>query len=182
MKVQTAQSPSRVPLWRPGRGVPTLPKPCPKPKTPAQHRPIISGNALIVLFSFWLSASVSAMDRWAALSMLESGNNDNATGPDGEVSRFQIQRTLWPGGDPHDPKTALVAAQGIMGPRLEKFEQDCKRQPTDFEFYVLWNAPAKIKHPSVPVAERANRFANLVEGGQPPSPSTHSTAKVVAGH
>jgi hypothetical protein len=134
-----------------------------------------SVNALIVLSSIWLFANASAMDRWEALSMLESGDNDNATGRDGEVSRFQIQSALWPGGDPHDPKTALAAAQGIMGPRLEKFERDCKRQPTDFEFYVLWNAPRDIKHPSSPVAERAHRFANLVEGSETPSQSpTHS--------
>jgi hypothetical protein len=141
-----------------------------------------SVNALIVLSGIWLITNASAMDRWAALSMLESGNNDNATGPDGEVSRFQIQRVLWPGGDPHDPKTALAAAQGIMGPRLEQFERDCKRQPTDFEFYVLWNAPAKIKRPSIAVADRAHRFANLVEGSKPPSPSTNSTEKAVIGH
>jgi len=137
---------------------------------------------LIVLFTIWLVANASAMDRWAALSMLESGDNDNATGPDGEVSRFQIQRVLWPGGDSHDPKIALAAAQGIMGPRLKKFERDYERQPTDFEFYILWNAPVKIKHPSVLVAERADRFANLVEGSEPPTRSTNSTEKAVVSH
>jgi hypothetical protein len=136
---------------------------------------------LAALFGIWLVANASGMDRWAALSMLESGDNDNATGPDGEVSRFQIQRMLWPGGDPHDPKIALAAAQGIMGPRLEKFERDSKRQPTDFEFYVLWNAPATIKHPSTSVTERAHRFANLVEETKSPSPSTNSTEKAATG-
>src|SRR5882724_5599281 len=109
----------------------------------------------IVLFNFALATSMLAMDRWAALSMLETGDNDSAVGPGGEISRFQIQPALWPGGDSHDPKVALAAAQGIMRPRLEKFLQSHKRPATDFEFYVLWNAPAKINLPSAPVAERA---------------------------
>src|ERR1700685_4470830 len=112
---------------------------------------------MVLLLNFALATSVLAMDRWAALSMLETGDNDNAVGPGGEVSRFQVQRSLWPGGDPRNPKVALVAAQDIMRPRLEKFLQSHKRPATDFEFYVLWNAPAKINLPSAPVAERARR-------------------------
>jgi hypothetical protein len=118
---------------------------------------------VVVLLSFMLATSALAMDRWAALSMLETGDNDDAVGPGGEVSRFQIQPSLWPGGDSHDPKIALVAAQDIMRPRLEKFLQSHKRPATDFEFYVLWNAPAKLNLPPAAVVERARRFANLVQ-------------------
>jgi hypothetical protein len=115
------------------------------------------------LAGFWLLAVPAlAMDRWAALSMLESGDNDKAIGSRGEISRFQVKRAIWPGGNSRDPQVALAAAQGIMRPRLEKFQQDQKRPATDYEFYVLWNAPATISHPPLCVIERARRFANLV--------------------
>ena len=131
--------------------------------------------ALIVLASLWLSvASASAMDRWAALSMLETGDNDKATGPGGEISRFQIQPVLWPGGNPQDPHDALIAAQEIMHVRLDGFEKSHKRPATDFEFYVLWNAPSRIEHPPLRVAERATRFANLVRRTEVQPQTTNS--------
>ena len=113
----------------------------------------------------WLcfTADMQAMDRWSALSMLESGDNDKAIGPGGEISRFQIQRVLWPGGDPQDAQVALAAAQELMRSRLEEFEKSYKRPATDFEFYILWNAPRRIQHPTTRVMERARRFANLVK-------------------
>jgi len=39
--------------------------------------------------------SASGMDRWTALSMLETGDNDNVIGS-AEISRFQIRGELWP--------------------------------------------------------------------------------------
>jgi hypothetical protein len=117
---------------------------------------------ILVLACFWLAMSASAMDRWAALSMLESGDNDKAVGPGGEISRFQILPALWPGGDSQNMQTALAVAKNIMQPRLEEFELSHKRAPTDFEFYVLWNAPWEVDHPSKIVTDRARRFANLV--------------------
>ena len=110
-----------------------------------------------------LAKPAFAMDRWSALSMIESGNNDHAVGAVGEVSRFQIRPELWPGGDPLNPEEALTAAQKTMNPLLSRFERNHKRQPTDFEFYVLWNAPWQADHPSGVVRERARRFANLVQ-------------------
>jgi len=95
--------------------------------------------------------------------MIESGDQDSAVGPDGEISRFQIRPNLWPGGNADDSQVALAAAQKIMQPRLDEFEQSHKRAPTDFEFYILWNAPWEVNHPSKAVSERAQRFANLVE-------------------
>jgi hypothetical protein len=79
------------------------------------------------------------MDRWAALSMLESGDDDRAVGQFGEVSRYQILPKLWPGGDPRNGQEALAAACGIMQARLDRFQKDHGRPATDFEFYVLWN-------------------------------------------
>jgi hypothetical protein len=117
---------------------------------------------LLVLAGFLLDQPASAMDRWAALSMIESGDNDQAVGPGGEVSRFQIRRELWTSGNPKDAHDALSAAREIMLPRLEEFQRSHKRPATDFEFYVLWNAPWRVDHPSAAVTERARRFANLV--------------------
>ena len=118
---------------------------------------------ILVLASLGLAKPAFAMDRWEALSMIESGNNDRAVGAVGEVSRYQIRPELWPGGNPLNPKEALTAAQKTMIPRLTRFERSHKRQPTDFEFYVLWNAPWQADHPSGIVKERAQRFANLVQ-------------------
>ena len=117
---------------------------------------------LIVAVIGVLAYPAGAMDRWAALSMIESGDDDLAIGPGGEVSRFQIRPQLWPGGDPQDTHTALAAAQVIMLPRLELFQRTHQRLPTDFEFYVLWNAPWQVDHPSAAVTERARRFSNLI--------------------
>jgi hypothetical protein len=103
-----------------------------------------------------------AMDRWTALAMLETGGNDRTVGRVGEISRFQIRPELWSGGNPLDFHVALANARRIMSTRVAAFKQSHGRMPDDFEFYVLWNAPAQINHPHHIVAERAHRFRNLV--------------------
>jgi len=119
--------------------------------------------ALIPLITACAVHIASAMDRWSALSMLETGNDDTAIGSNGEVSRFQIRPQLWPGGgDPQDVQFALSVAQEIMQDRVGAFQKAHNRPPTDFEFYVLWNAPVQADHPSKTVADRAQRFENLV--------------------
>jgi hypothetical protein len=118
--------------------------------------------AMCALAAGGLVFSASGMNRWEALSMLETGNDDCAIGRCGEISRFQIRAQLWPGGNPQNPGAALTVARSIMQARVEQFEQTHRRQPTDFEFYVLWNAPAEVDHPVPCVVERARRFVNLV--------------------
>jgi hypothetical protein len=117
-----------------------------------------------------LSTNVLAMDRWTALAMLESGGADGIVGPSGEISRYQIRPELWPGGDPLDSRVALTNARHIMSPRIAVFERSHGRAPDDFEFYILWNAPVQINHPHSAVAERAQRFANLVGAPNQPQP------------
>jgi len=121
-----------------------------------KHIVLIVGGCLLSVIN------APAMDRWAALSMLESGDNDGAVGSRGEVSRFQIRPELWPGGNSHNQQDALAAAREVMNPRLEAFQKTHGRPANDFEFYVLWNAPWQADHPSKAVSERALRFANLV--------------------
>ncbi len=110
-----------------------------------------------------LACGSSAMDRWSALSMIESGDNDRAVGHYGEISRFQIRPELWPGGNSQNAGDALTAAREIMLPRLQAFETSHQRPANDIEFYILWNAPWEVDHPSKAVTERARRFNNLVK-------------------
>jgi hypothetical protein len=109
-----------------------------------------------------MAGNAVAMDRWTALAMVESGGNDRFVGRIGEVSRYQIRPELWAGGNPLDTRVALANARQIMAARVATFEQSHGRAPNDFEFYILWNAPAQIDHPHRVVAERARRFMNLV--------------------
>ncbi len=123
---------------------------------------------LIALALMLIVQSAVAMDRFAALSMIESGDDDTARGEDGEVSRFQIRREAWcqitnaPISEASDPKVAVAVARELAAARCHAFEREYGRPPTDVEFYILWNAPSEIAHPKAPVLERAERFANLV--------------------
>jgi hypothetical protein len=115
------------------------------------------------------AGGVLALDRFAALSMIETGDNDFARGQETEISRYQIQRETWvavtnlPISQATNAAVALGVAQAIATKRCEKFEKEHSRPPTDFEFYVLWNAPGQINNPSGVVRARAQRFANLVQ-------------------
>jgi hypothetical protein len=110
---------------------------------------------------------LQAIDRWSALSQIESGDDDHATGAAGEISRYQIKPELW---RQYAPETAdwtkvddaLSVAKEAMRERSTAFERANHRPPTDFEFYILWNAPAQIQHPGKAVSERAERFCNLI--------------------
>jgi hypothetical protein len=94
-----------------------------------------------------VSVKVQAMDRWAALSQLETRDDDNAVGTAGEVSRYQIKPKLWrryarSDANWKNPTEALLAAQELMKERCAQFKGAYNRPPTDFEFYILWNAPS----------------------------------------
>ncbi|HSY16715.1 MAG TPA: hypothetical protein VK815_00205 [Candidatus Acidoferrales bacterium] len=125
---------------------------------------------VLLLFPSLMSMKARALDRWTALAMLESGGDDHVIGRAGEISRYQIRPEFWPGGDPADASNALANAQSIMSPRLAVFARSHGRMPDDFEFYVLWNAPAQVDHPHHAVAERALRFVNLVGSNAPAMP------------
>ena len=123
---------------------------------------------LLVLSGLLCAGGASAMDRFAALSMLESGDNDFAHGSHTEISRFQIRSEVWsratnaPISQATNAVVARAVAQMIVSERCQAFEKQHGRPATDFEFYVLWNAPAQVNNPSRSVRERAERFANLV--------------------
>ena len=125
--------------------------------------------ALCVLCGF----NVLASDRWSALAAIESGGNDHAVGRAGEVSRYQIKPIEWrrassaPLSRATVSATALAVARRILDVRCAEFAARFHRAPTDFEFYVLWNAPNQLLlgrtgTVSTIVRERAERFVNLV--------------------
>jgi len=117
---------------------------------------------------FALASQAGAMDRFTALSQVESGDNDFAVGRAGEISRYQIRRELWaklthlPLSQATNSSVAFSVARSIALARSESFRQQFNRPPTDLEFYILWNAPGEIDHPSHRVRSRATLYANLV--------------------
>ncbi len=129
--------------------------------------------SFILLFAAALH--LGAMDRFAALSMIEIGDRDNAHGPDGEVTRFQISPAVLAefGIRKSEVRTeggALAAAERIMEARVARFAAEHHRPPTPFEWYLLWHRPAVVladghRHPMARELERAQRFANLVQDG-----------------
>jgi hypothetical protein len=123
--------------------------------------------AVPILLFFAFSPRTFALERWAALSQLESGDNDAIIGTAGEISRYQIRRDVWKRyahtrANWQNPEDSLAVARGVMEDRCAAFERTFHRPPTDFEFYVLWNAPAQIHRPSRAVRQRAERFCLLV--------------------
>jgi hypothetical protein len=121
----------------------------------------------IALVLMLLPACAFGMDRTSALSMLETGDNDRAVGSAGEISRYQVRKLEWRSvtnsANYTDSETAKRVMLKIMDKRIQAFKAHFGRNPTDYEFYALWNAPSqamegKISHT---VAARCERFANL---------------------
>jgi hypothetical protein len=119
---------------------------------------------LCMISLLFLCQLLFAMDRWSALSMLESADCDNCIGPNGEVSRFQIPAKTWvevshlPVCAARNPFTAWQVAQLIMAQRIKSVTQPV----TDRQWYLLWHRPARMNHPKPAELERAVRFENLV--------------------
>ena len=107
-----------------------------------------------VPFILLLMAAVKlhALDRFAALSMIESGDNDLAHGRDGELSRYQFSPGLIAefqidAARLDDPAYARQQAIKVMNLRCSGFEHQFHRAPTDVEFYLLWHRPNHVEHP-----------------------------------
>ena len=103
-----------------------------------------------------------------ALSQIESGDDDNAVGRSGEVSRYQIMRSVWrqygKGLNPKNPSHAKSVALKILSDRSKAFALRHNRPPSNRELYGLWNAPAQAMKLAMSrrVTERAVRFESLV--------------------
>jgi hypothetical protein len=137
---------------------------------------------LMLLLAFVPMVS-SGMDRLSALSMLETGNDDRMVGKAGEISRYQVKKDEWSSitssRNYRDPAVAKQVTLKLLDQRVERFVSLYKRNPTDFEFYALWNAPTqaltgRISHV---VAERSRRFANLCSWNKGPMASYRPAAQ-----
>ena len=123
-------------------------------------------KSLAVLL-FLLTMSAHGMDRLDALWMIETGGNDWTVGKAGEISRYQVRANIWrnftDSREYSSPKTARLVASRVMDQRISAFTAAFKRQPSNFEYYALWNAPnqAMSGHITRAVAERCHRFCNL---------------------
>lgn len=112
----------------------------------------------------------------AALSQIESGDNDRAIGPNGEVSRYQIKPSVWAAElsgrtfsqrHPENQKIAAAVALEIWQRRVNRFMAQYDAPPTPRIMYLLWHRPAHVFTATARERERATRFANLVLASQP---------------
>jgi hypothetical protein len=126
---------------------------------------------MVPMFTFAMDSSYA--DRLAALSMIETGNNDYMVGRAGEISRYQIIKSEWHSvtnsANYTDRDTARAVTLRLMDRRVQSFTSSFNRTPTDFELYGLWNAPNQVMQGRISrrVAERCQRFVNLCELYQP---------------
>lgn len=112
-----------------------------------------------------------------ALGMIETGNKDGEIGGAGEVSRYQIMPSVWHHYSDslsyRNPQVSLAVARRHWANLYASFKQHARREPTDFDMYVLWNThygyyasrnfnPLRLA-PSV--RDRAQRYVNLVQDG-----------------
>ena len=106
--------------------------------------------------------------------MIETGNNDEEIGGAGEVSRYQIMPSVWKRYSRseryYDPAASFEVARQHWSVLYAGFKQQARREPTDFDMYVLWNTRYgyyanrgfKPAHLDPVVRDRAQRFVNLV--------------------
>lgn len=129
--------------------------------------------ALLIVFCPMLSFG---LDRLSALSMIETGNNDRMVGRAGEISRYQILKREWRSVTNStrftDPKVSETVTRALLDRRVATFKSIYGRNPNDFEFYALWNAPSQMYRGRVSpvVSERCRRFANLCQLETPSTP------------
>lgn len=128
-------------------------------------------KTLFVIACFCLSLlPATAMDRLAALSQIETGDNDRVVGRVGERSRWQVRPEILQAhrislAQARNPAVVKPLVKSLLADRSRQFAALYRRPPTNFEFYVLWNAPAQVladgHRISATVRERAERFSNL---------------------
>ena len=128
---------------------------------------------IILVMALTVATAQAGSTRLAALGMLESGDDDTAVGAVGEVSRYQIKPWIWRQYSTCEEYQNRELSTQVAGQHLAElqriFRKRAKREPDDFDLYVLWNAGPTYYgrigfdqtrvHPVV--RERARRYANL---------------------
>ena len=115
------------------------------------------------------ATSLHAMDRWEALSQLESGDNDNATGRAHEVSRYQMLPSVWRAATSQSVNVAtneawaFLVADAIQSRRVVAFAKREGRMPTAGEWSLIWHCPARVLQPNAEERDYQRRFLNLLE-------------------
>jgi hypothetical protein len=150
----------------PGSAAPQPPFSTPRIMTVAKARPV--------------PVSIAVLDerRQFALGMIETANKDQAVGRAGEVSRYQIMPSVWRRYNDsryyHNPEVSRAVAEQHWSSLYSSFKKQARREPNDFDMYVLWNTrygyyaskgfnPVRL-HPVV--RDSAQRFVNLVVRGE----------------
>ena len=135
---------------------------------------------LILVAALSMTMSARAMTTepttWlAALSQVESGDNQHAVGKAGELSKFQITEGAWKDHcrcaftHARDEELAEIIALKIRHANWARLKQALKREPTPAEEYTSWNIGLKgfsrygysIRRVPKVYRERAERFENL---------------------
>ena len=128
---------------------------------------------ITLLNAFCTLTACAEFTKLEALSMIETGDNDDAIGIAGEVSRYQIKPRIWQEYSRTKAYRDVTISAKVAGKHLAGLERTFRsrtgREPGDFDLYVLWNAgptyyakvnfSAKRVHPII--RERAQRYANL---------------------
>jgi hypothetical protein len=145
-----------------------------------------------IVLTLLSAASASGMSKLDALSMIESADNDSAVGQAGEVSRFQIKPHIWRQYSPNpgygNSALARVVARRFLADLEADFRRRARREPNDFDRYVLWNAGAAYyarvgysrARVNRVVRERADRFANLCQSLSKEAPAPAAIQQTVA--
>ena len=113
-------------------------------------------------------STARGMEKWEALGMQESGNDDKAIGQAGEVSRYQILPSVWkeivpwPMTMATNKTAAKIIANEIMIRRIWKFTTSHHRLPTNLEWALLWKTPNRVDHPSKEKLDQAKCVVNLI--------------------
>jgi len=128
---------------------------------------------LAVLALMLPAAATAGLSPLEAISMIESGNNDTAVGPAGEVSRYQIRPRVWQQlSDSNAYEDAAVAssvAQLHLDWLYKFYKERTGRAADDFDLYVMWNAGADYYRRAgfardkvhSKIRGRAERYVNL---------------------
>jgi len=111
----------------------------------------------------------------AALSQVESGDNDRAPGRNGEMSRYQFLPAVMLHEQAVNPalqtligewwtieKYARVCTVGIWEKRVATFRLAYRRDPSLAELYLCWHRPGRVLNPTPVERARAEQFENLV--------------------
>ena len=101
------------------------------------HKPIV-----ILLLS--IMSAVAGLSKLDAISMIESGDNDDAVGRAGEVSRYQIRPQVWrlfsQSSEYNNSRVAASVARQHLDWLAKFFLERTGRTAEDFDLYVMWNA------------------------------------------